>query len=87
MKSLRERSLEIVQKTDNDKDSTVRIRQENLISELTSQVQQQRLMILDLEEHMGAIAQEKEWLYNEISHLKAQVAELEHLIFSTRLVL
>ena len=84
LKSLKKRASEVARKTEGELDINVRIRQDDLISELTSQVQQQRLMILDLEDHMGAIAQEKEWLQDELFHLKIQISELEQLIFSTR---
>ena len=41
--------------------------------ELGEEVQEQRLMIMELEENQGAVAQENVWLWEEIQKLKIQI--------------
>ena len=49
--------------------------------ELGEEVQEQKLMIMELEENQGAVAQENEWLWEEVQKLKIQIADLENIIF------
>ena len=54
------------------------------LNNLSDEIQGQRLMIMDLEEMNGAITQENEWLMEEVSALKTQIAELECMIYGER---
>ena len=53
--------------------------------ELGEEVQEQRLMIMELEENQGAVAQENVWLWEEIQKLKIQIADLEGMIFGEQI--
>ena len=57
---------------------------ENL-NNLSDEIQGQRLIIMELEERNGAIAQENAWLEEEISLLKGQVSQLEEMIYGEQI--
>ena len=57
---------------------------ENL-NDLSDEIQQQRLLIMELEESNGVITQENAWLKEEINVLKVQVAELESMIYGEKI--
>ena len=54
------------------------------LNNLSDEIQGQRLVIMELEERNGAIAQENEWLEEEVSMLKGQVMELEQMIYGEK---
>ena len=55
--------------------------QQELIMQLRDEIAGQRLHIMEIEENAGATAQENAWLYQEVSNLKAQICELEDMIY------
>ena len=57
---------------------------ENL-NDLSDEIHQQRLLIMELEESNGVITQENAWLKEEIDVLKVQVAELESMIYGEKI--
>ena len=56
---------------------------ENL-NNLSDEIQEQRLWIMELEESNGAITQENMWLKEEVDKLKVQIMELETLIYGEK---
>lgn len=54
------------------------------LTNLNEEIQEQRLIIMELEEMNGAITQENGWLMDEVEKLKVQVHELEDMIFGER---
>ena len=57
---------------------------ENL-NNLSDEVHEQRLWIMELEESNGVITQENMWLKEEIDKLKVQIVELESLIYGEKI--
>ena len=53
--------------------------------ELSEQVLEQRLLIMDLEENYGAVAQENAWLWEEIQMLKMQIWDLENMVYGEQM--
>ena len=84
MKSLKECATKVITKDNRSLSQEMEENYEDVISQLKFQVQSQRLVILELEDNMGAIAQENQWFQEEIMELKQQVMELESLIYSNR---
>ena len=84
MKSLKECAAKVITKDNRSLSQEMEENYEDVISQLKFQVQSQRLVILELEDTMGAIAQENQWFQEEIMELKQQVMELESLIYSNR---
>ena len=84
MKSLKERATEVAKGDNRNPNQEMEENYEDIIGQLKLQVQAQRLLILSLEDDLGAIAQENEWFQSEIMELKNQIAELESLIYSNR---
>ena len=84
MKSLKECAAKVITKDNRNLSQEMEENYEDVISQLKFQVQSQRLVILELEDNMGAIAQENQWFQEEIIELKQQVMELESLIYSNR---
>ena len=52
-----------------------------MLTDLKDTVDAQRLVIIELEENVGAATQENLWLKEEIDLLKVQIAELEEMIY------
>ena len=84
MKSSKECATKVITKDNRSLSQEMEENYEDVISQLKFQVQSQRLVILELEDNMGAIAQENQWFQEEIMELKQQVMELESLIYSNR---
>ena len=55
--------------------------QAELIIELKDQLQYNQLMLMDLEETVGAITQEREWLAAQVEELHEQLSSLEKLVY------
>ena len=55
------------------------------LNDLCDEVQNQRLIIMELEETNGAITQENAWLQEEIDLMKSQIAELECMIYGEKI--
>ena len=51
------------------------------LHEMGSEIQEQRLMLMELEEVNGAITQENIWMKEEIHDLRVQICELEQMIY------
>ena len=77
MKTLREMS----ETKAREMSSSEREKTWEMLTEMKDTVDAQRLVIIELEENVGAATQENEWLKEEIRELKAQVLELEELIY------
>ena len=56
---------------------------ENL-NNLSDEIQEQRLLIMELEESNGVITQENVWLKEEVDNLKVQIIELETMIYGEK---
>ena len=52
------------------------------LNDFQDEIQNQRLIIIELEEANGVITQENAWLQEEVDKLKVQVVELEEMIYS-----
>ena len=55
--------------------------QAELIIELKDQLQHNQLLMMELEEMLGAITQEKEWYAAQVEDLKEKLADLEQLVY------
>ena len=55
--------------------------QAELIMELKDQLQGNQLLLMELEEQLGAITQEKEWYAAQVEELRVNLAELEQLVY------
>ena len=62
-----------------------RLGYEEKVVELSEQVLEQRLLIMELEENYGAVAQENAWLWEEIQMLKMQIWNLENMVYGEQM--
>ena len=77
MKSLREiAESRVGELTTNEREENM-----ELIWDLRSTIDAQRLTIMEIEDNLGAATQENVWLKEEVEALKIQVTELEEMIF------
>ena len=85
MNSLRKLASDKVKETqETDEEFNWGNYRENL-NNLSDEVHEQRLWIMELEESNGAITQENMWLKEEIDKLKVQIIELESLIYGEKI--
>ena len=79
MNSLKEWAKRKIIEGEGDTDQQVSMKEK--FEELSGEIQEQRLMIMELEENNGAVAQENAWLWEEIQLLKTQIVELEGMVY------
>ena len=79
MNSLKEWAKRKIIEGEGDTDQQVSMKEK--FEELSGEIQEQRLMIMELEENNGAVAQENAWLWEEIQLLKTQIVELESMVY------
>ena len=80
MKSLKDLANRVSRRT-SDADRDHMNSQAELIMELKDQLQGNQLMLMELEETVGVITQEREWLAAQVEELKEQLESLEGLVY------
>ena len=55
--------------------------QAEIIMDLRDQLQHNQLLLMELEEMVGAITQEREWYATQVEDLKEKLADLEQLVY------
>ena len=80
MKSLKSLASSATQRI-SDADADHINNQAELIMELKDQLHHNQLLMMELEEMLGAITQEKEWYAAQVEDLKEKLADLEQLVY------
>ena len=80
MKSLKDFARSATVRT-SDADADHINNQAEMIMELKDQLQHNQLLLMELEEMLGAITQEKEWYAAQVEDLKEKLADLEQLVY------